>query len=73
MRLVDAARSSSHLLHTSKEEYGTLQQQWVSLLAAQHPISNAERVPQIGHVTGNLKVDPGRNDLVWTKRGFKIM
>ncbi len=73
MRLVDAARSSSHLLHTSEEDYGTLQLQWVSLLAAQHPISNAERVSQIGHVTGNLKVDPGKNDLVWTERGFKIM
>ena len=74
MRLVDAARSSSHLLYISKEDYGTLQQQWVSLLAAQHPISNAERVPQIGHVTGNLKVNPGKNDLVWIRtRGFKIM
>ena len=73
MRLVDAARSSTHLLYTSEEDYGTLQQKWVSLLAAQHPISNAERVPRIGHVAGNLKVTPGRNGLMWAMRGFKIM
>ena len=44
----------------------------MSLLAAQHPISNAERVPKNGHVGRNLKVDPGRNGLVWAMAGFKI-
>ena len=44
--LVDA-RSS--LIHTymSKEGYETLKQQWIALLAEEHSICHAERVPQI--------------------------
>ena len=45
--LLDAVRSSSYLPYKPKEGYETLQQQWVSLLAAYHPIPPAERVPHI--------------------------
>ena len=45
--LLDTIRSSSHTPYVSKEGYGTLQQQWVSLCAAQYHISHDERVTQI--------------------------
>ena len=47
--LVDAIRRSSHPYHASKEAFEILQQQWMSLLAAQYDISNADGVPQIWH------------------------
>ena len=36
-----------HLPYASKEGIEALQKQWVSLLAVQHPICHAERVPPI--------------------------
>ncbi len=45
--LVDATKSFSNHPHMFEECYGALKQQWMSLLAAQHPIPLAERVPQI--------------------------
>ena len=44
---LDTIRSSSYLPYKPKEGHETLQQQWVSLLAAYHPIPPAERVPHI--------------------------
>jgi hypothetical protein len=45
--LTDASRKSIHLPHTSNEGYETLQQQLISFLTTQHPISHAEMVPPI--------------------------
>ena len=45
--LQDAVRRSFHLPHTSKEDYKILQQQWLCLLVAPHPISSVESVFQI--------------------------
>ena len=59
---LDTIRSSSYLPSRPKEGYETLQQQWVSLLAAYHPIPPAERVPQIRYFQGNdLRASPSRN------------
>ena len=58
---LDTIRSSSYLPYKPKEGYETLQQQWVSLLAAYHPIPPAERVPQIQYLTCNLRDSPSRN------------
>ena len=55
--LADAIRSTFHLSYASKEDFETLQQQWLSLLAVHHPICRTERVPQIWHFV--------RVDLVW--------
>ena len=45
--LTDAVRNSSNNSYTSREGYETLDQQWMSLLAAQHPITSAEKKPEI--------------------------
>ena len=45
-------------------------QQWMSLLAALHPISLSERVFKIWHFTGNLRIAFGRKDTMWTVRGL---
>ena len=45
--LVYAFWTSYNHLKTSKERYETLKQQWISLLAAKHPISNADKVSVI--------------------------
>ena len=45
-----------------KECYGTLKQQWMSLIVAQYPIPSTERVPQIWYISWNLIVAFGRND-----------
>ena len=39
---VDAVKSCFHHSHTSNEGYETFQQQWLSHIAAQNPISYAE-------------------------------
>ena len=44
---IDAIRSTSSHLYTSKECYDTLKQQCMYLLAAQHPNPRVERVLQI--------------------------
>ena len=45
--LVDAIKSFSSHHPMFKECYGTLKQQWMSLIVAQYPIPSTERVPQI--------------------------
>ena len=62
MELVDDIRRVSEHLYVSKEGHETIQQQWMSLCAAQHPLSHAERVPQILHFVCNFRVDPCRID-----------
>ena len=59
--LVYAVRSSSNLHHLFKESYAPLQQQWISLLAVQHPISCVEKVPLIHYFVCNLRVNFDRN------------
>ena len=44
---IDAIRSTSNHIYTSKKGYDTLKQQCMSLLAAQHPNPRVERVLQI--------------------------
>ena len=45
--LANAVQNSLKHHYEDKEGYETLKQQWRSPLAAQHPISIAERVPEI--------------------------
>ncbi len=47
-RQEDAQRRSSHLSHVSKEGLETLHKQWLSLIAAQHPISVLRGYPKCG-------------------------
>ena len=67
--LADAVRRSPHLPYTLNAGCELLQQQWMSFLILQHPISCAEGVPQIEHFMCNLSVDISRNCMVWTIRG----
>ena len=71
--LVDAVRRSSHPYHTSKEAFEILQQQWMSLIAAQYDIPNVHGVPQIWHFVWNLGVILGKNDTVWTNRVLQML
>ena len=59
--LVDVIRISSQPPHISKEGVETLQQQWMSFLTAQYPISLTERAPEIRCFLCNLRVGLGRN------------
>ena len=46
---LDAIKSVSNSLPTSKEDYETFQHQWMSLFGTKHPISYAMRVPEMGY------------------------
>ena len=70
---IDAIRSTSSHLYTSKEGYETLKQQWMYLIIAQHPISCAERVPKTLHFVWNLRVVLGRNDTRLIIRGSEMI
>ena len=62
--LVKATRSSSCPTNASKEEYETLQQQWIHLLAVYHCISHDDRVSKVQYFVCNLRVNHNRNDNV---------
>ena len=55
------------------EEYAALEHQWISLSAAQHPISHAERVPEILYFVSNLRDYIGRNGKVRAIRGVWML
>ena len=67
---VDAAISPSNLAYHSKEGYDILNQQLMSLLAAHHHISPAERIPEIWYFAWKMRVVIGRKDTVWTISGL---
>ena len=71
--ILSDVRSSSHLPYASQGGYKTLQQQWIAFLAAHHPISGAERVPQIRHFVSNFRVNLGRKCIVWPISGFQML
>ena len=71
--LVDAVRSSSSHLYTSKEGCLTPHQQSIALRVTHHPITCAEAVTEISCISWNLIVVFGRNDMVWTIRGFYML
>ncbi len=54
MGLLGSVKSSSDLNYTSKERYETLQQQYISLIAAYYPFPPVERVLQIWHFVCTL-------------------
>ena len=64
MELIYTVRSSFHLTYTSNTDYEIIQQQWMSLLAAQNPVSHAERVCKILHFGCNLRLNLGQNDTI---------
>ena len=49
-------QSSSNHAHTSEEGWKIFKQQWMSLNVSHHPISCAERVPEVLYFTWNLRV-----------------
>ena len=54
--------------------YETIEQHWMSLLVAHHPISFVERVPKIWYGdVWNVRVVFGRNDMVLTIRGSDML
>ena len=59
---VDDVRNSYHLTYQSKEGYETLQKQWVPFIIAYHPISHAERVPEIWYFVCHWRNNNSRND-----------
>ena len=65
MGLNDAIRSSSHPPYEYKEDYETLQQQWVCPHVVHHSILCAERVLKIWHFVYNLRVALGENVAVY--------
>ena len=69
MGVVYSARSSSSYSYISKAGFGTLEQQWVSLLVAQHHIPLPEKVPEKWNFAWNLRLVGSRNDTWWTMRG----
>ena len=66
----DATKRLFNPSHISKQVDDSLNHQWVSLLAAQHPISSAERVRKIWYFTWNSGLVFSRNHTVWTIRGL---
>ena len=66
-------QSFSNLPYTLEEWYGTLQQQWMSFLAVQHPILRSERVSKILHFVYNLRVSIGRKCTVWPIRRCQML
>ena len=70
--LFDVWISFNHA-YMSKQGYETIKQQWLSLLATQHPISRTEGVPKSWYFWWNLRVNFGRNDNVWTIWGLYIL
>ena len=69
----DTIRSSFNQPYRCNEGFETLNHQWVSLLAAQHPISSAERVRKIWYFTWNSGLVFSRNHTVWTIRGLCML
>ena len=67
------AISPSNLAYHSKEGYDILNQQLVSLLAAHHHISPAERIPEIWYFAWKSRVVIGRKDSVWTISGLMVL
>ena len=68
------SKSCPNPFHISKEDYESLQQQWMSLLAVYHPFSGAERVPKIWYFVYYLRVvDLGINDTLQTKRDSQML
>ena len=55
--LVDAVKSCFRHSHISNEGYETFQQQWLSHIAAQHPIPYAEMGPKIWYFVCNLRLN----------------
>ena len=56
--LVDAARISPHHSYASEEGYKSLQQQWISLLVAQHPFPHNDRVLTIWYFGVQFESSP---------------
>ena len=71
--LLEAARSSSQLPYISMEDYETLQRQWMSLFIVHHSIFSSERVSYICHLVWKLRVNLGRNVMIWPISGYDML
>ena len=68
-RGIHTIRSIPNHNYTIRESFETLQQQWMSLIVAQYPISCVERVHDIWYfLEWNSRVLLDRNDTLWTIR-----